>query len=241
MSDNNKANRQVCDLDIRDLKTKEPYLFFDTANTTTTGINSDSVYAMAKGARKIAFQNPMDGTLTVEAQVYPFKLFALLSDGTIDTEAIIAERKTIKCTVAGTLSIAGAEAGSVFVFAEDDFGGTAIDGEYASDTFTATTSTDIAVDSYYEVGYLVKKTSGVKKVSFRNDKTPKDFYITAETVEKDEDGVLVPYKQIFYKAAVQKNFEISFSSEGDPASITVTFDLLEDKEGNFVDFVEIEE
>ena len=61
------------------------------------------------------------------------------------------------------------------------------------------------------------------------------------TVEKDENEVLTPYKIILYKAQPQRNFELSQSSEGDPASLTLTFDLLEDKDGNFVDMVEITE
>ena len=77
MPDVNKANRQVCDLQINDLKTMMPFLKFDTANTTTAGLSSDSVYAMAKGSRRIAFTNPLEGTLSVEAQVYPFKFFSL--------------------------------------------------------------------------------------------------------------------------------------------------------------------
>lgn len=29
----NKANRQVCDVDIRDVSTMKPVMFFETANT----------------------------------------------------------------------------------------------------------------------------------------------------------------------------------------------------------------
>lgn len=61
----NKANRQVCDVDIRILATKAPFLKFDTANTTTAGLTGDSVYAMAKGQRRIAYHNPMEGTMTL--------------------------------------------------------------------------------------------------------------------------------------------------------------------------------
>ena len=61
----NKANREVCDVDVRILKTKEPFLFFNTANTTTDGLTGDSVYAMAKGQRRIAYHNPMEGTMTL--------------------------------------------------------------------------------------------------------------------------------------------------------------------------------
>ena len=48
MADTKRANRQVCDVDIYILKTMAPYLYFDTANTTSTSMSADSVYAMAK-------------------------------------------------------------------------------------------------------------------------------------------------------------------------------------------------
>ena len=73
----NKANRQVCDVDIRSLDRK-PVLFFETANTTTQALTGESVYATAKGVKRIAFANPIEGTITIEAQVYPFELYSCL-------------------------------------------------------------------------------------------------------------------------------------------------------------------
>ncbi len=246
MPELNKANRQVCDVDIRILKTMAPFLKFDTANTTTAGLSGDSVYAMAKGSRKIAFANPLEGTMTIEAQVYPFKFFALLSDGTIETSAAYADSKTVKATTAGALTLTAPEGqeikvGTVFVYPEGSFGdeSAAIAGTFASGTFTATTEGDIVVDSSYEVGYIVTRTTGVKKISFNNKKMPKDYYITQKTVDKDEQGLLTPFVMTAYKATIQRNFELSFSSEGDPASVTLTFDLLEDKDGNIFDMVEL--
>ena len=238
MPELNKANRQVCDVDIRVLKTMAPFLFFDTANTTTAGLSGDSVYAMKKGTRAIAFHNPIEGTMTIEAQVMPFKAYALFSDGVIDTTAAYAVKKTIKCTVAGELDILGAKAGTVFVYASGEFGNEEIAGTYASNKFTATTASDIAVDTEYEVGYIVEKTANVRKVSFNNKKVPKDYYITMSTVDKSEDDTLVPFIMTAYKASIQRNFELSFSSEGDPATITISFDLLENKDGNVLDLIE---
>ena len=250
MPDLNKANRQVCDLDIRILQTMEPFLFFDTANTTTNSMSAEAVYAMAKGAKRVAFQNPLDGTLEVEAQVYPFKLFALMSDGVIDTTATYADVQEVKATEAGTLTITLPEngtlvAGSVFVYPADTFAdaSTVIPGTFSGAVFTETVASGgtavIAANSYYKVGYLVTRTSGLKKVAFSNKRLPKDYYITASTVDKDEDGVLTPFRQTYYKATVQRNFELAFSSEGDPASVKMTFDIMEDKNGNWVDFVEL--
>jgi len=246
MPDLNKANREVCDVDIRILKTKAPYLFFDTANSTTTGLSGDSVYAMAKGQRRIAYHNPMTGTMTLEAQVYPFKLFALLTDGDISTEGVYAKKEVVTCSTAGQLTIAPgtnrtAKTGSVFVYPEGSFGDESarIEGSFASNVFTATTTADITVASKYEVGYLAVASSGVKKISFSNKKVPKDYYVTMRTLDKDENDLLTPFIITAYKATVQRSWELSFTSEGDPATVTVTFELLEDKDGNIIDMIEL--
>ena len=233
MPDINKANRQVCDVLFCDVKTKKPYLKFDTANTTTAGIEGDSVYAMAKGSRKIAFANPLTATMSIEAQVYPFKLFSLFTDGVIDTEAMYAETKTVKATEEGKLTLTSPTAGTietgyVFAYPADAFGDEdkAIAGTFNSDVFTETTSSEasakkIKKDSEYTVCYIVKKTA-VKKISFRNDRLPKDYYVTMSTLDKDEEGRLTPFKIVAYKATAQRNFELSFTSEGDPATVTAT-------------------
>ena len=246
MPELNKANRQVCDVDIRILKTMAPFLKFDTANTTTAGLSGDSVYAMAKGSRKIAFANPLEGTMTIEAQVYPFKFFALLSDGEIESTAAYADSKTITCETEGTLSVTvdngTITAGTVFVYPAGSFGdeGAVIDGTFADGTFTAKTPADFTANADYEVGFIVNRT-GVKKITFNNKKLPRDYYITQKTVDKDEQGLLTPFVMTAYKASIQRNFELSFSSEGDPASVTLTFDLMEDKDGNIFDMIELTE
>lgn len=239
----NKANRQVCDVDIRDIKTMKPFLFFDTANTTTQNISGETTFANAKGTKRIGFANPIEGTMTIEAQVLPFKLYALMTDGIIESTASYPVKKTIACTTGGKLDIQenNGTITKVFVYAEDDFGGIEIKGDYATNTFTATNTGDIVEGTFYEVGYIVTKTSGVNKLSFNNTKLPKAYYICMNTVEKDENDVLTPYKIIAYKAQAQRNFELSQSSEGDPAQLTITLDLLEDKDKNFVEMVEIED
>lgn len=231
MPDVNKANRQVCDLQINDLKTMKPFLKFDTANTTTAGLSSDSVYAMAKGSRRIAFTNPLEGTLSIECQVYPFKFFSLFSDGTIDTTAMYADSQTVTCATAGELSVTVPEsgtitAGTVFAYPADSFGDESalIEGAFATNKFTATNTKDIVVGKEYIVGYVINRTS-VKKISFNNKKVPKDYFITMSTVDKDENGLLTPFKITAYKATIQRNFELSFSSEGDPASVTATLTI----------------
>lgn len=240
MAELNMANRQCCDLDIRDYKTKAPWMYADFCNTTTMGFSSDAVFAMKKGAKFIKFDNPMDGTISMEFQVHPFRVYAMLSDGEIETTAVVARKENITATAEGSLELPNAPVtGTVFVYAEDDFGGTAIEGTVVDKTFTATTPTEIAQDTTYVVGYLEEKTSGVKKVAFNNKKIPKYFYVQMSTLDKDENGELVPMRITCYKGSPQRSLDLSFSSEGDPASVTITLDALEDEEGNVLDMIEI--
>lgn len=60
-----------------------------------------------------------------------------------------------------------------------------------------------------------------------------------KTVDKDEDGLLTPFIITAYKAAIKRDFELSFSSEGDPASVQLQFDLLENSDGNILDMIEL--
>ena len=66
---------------------------------------------------------------------------------------------------------------------------------------------------------------------------PEAVKIYADTYFKTSDDVVIPYKMIAYKASPQLNFEIAFSNTGDPASITITCDLLVDDDDNMLDMI----
>lgn len=238
--DMNMANRQCCDLDIRDYKTKAPWMFADFCNTTTAGFTSESVYAMKKGAKGIKFDNPLEATLSMSFQVHPFRLYAMLSDGEMETSALIARKELITCSAAGTLDLTNTPvSGTVFVYEKDNYGTTPIGGTVSGKIFTATTAADIVKDTEYIVAYIEDKTSGVKKISFNNKKVPKYFNIQMDTLDRNEDGKLIPVRLTAYKASPQRNLELSFSSTGDPAEVTITFDCMEDEKGNVLDMIEL--
>lgn len=183
--------------------------------------------------------------MSVEAQVYPFKLFSLFTDGTIKSDAIYPVKETITCATAGQLTVANAkgtiQTGTLFVYPLGHFGDetVAIKGTYASGTFTATTASDLVANTKYEVGYFLSRSEGINAISFKNSSLPKDYTITMETLDKDDQGVLTPFYIKVYKATIQRSWELSFNSEGDPATVTMTFDVLEDADGNMIDMIEL--
>lgn len=234
----NMANRQCCDVHILDYATKKPWMLVDFCNTTTAGFSADAVYANKKGAKDIKFDNPLEGTMKLNFQVHPFQIYALYSDGEIETSALIARRENVTGGTAGKLTLKNTpKAGTVY--AVDPESGKIIDGTVSAKEFTAKTTSDIKEGTTYEVSYLEEKAEGIKKISFNNKKTPKDFFIQMETVDKDEKGNLVPVRITAYKASPQRNLDLTFASDGDPAEIEISLDCLTDENGEVMDIIEI--
>ena len=116
----NMANRQCCDVHILDYATMKPWMLVDFCNTTTAGFNADAVYANKKGAKDIKFDNPLEGTMTMVFQVAPFQIYALYSDGEIETSALIARRENVKGGTAGKLTLTNTpKSGTVYAVDPD--------------------------------------------------------------------------------------------------------------------------
>ena len=236
----NMAHRQCCDVHILDYATMKPWMLVDFCNTTTAGFSADAVYANKKGAKDIKFDNPLEGTMKLNFQVHPFQIYALYSDGEIETSALIARRENVTGAAEGKLTLTNTpKAGTVYAVDPDT--GKIIEGTVAEKVFTATTTSEIKEGTTYEVSYLEEKTSGVKKISFNNKKTPKDFFIQMETVDKDEKGNLVPVRITAYKASPNRTLDLSFSSDGDPAEIEIELSVLQNEDGDVMDIIEITE
>lgn len=236
----NMANRQCCDVHILDYATMKPWMLVDFCNTTTAGFSADAVYANKKGAKDIKFDNPLEGTMKLNFQVHPFQIYALYSDGEIETSALIARRENITGAAEGKLTLTNTpKAGTVYAVDPDT--GKIIEGTVSEKEFTATTTSEIKEGTTYEVSYLEEKTAGVKKISFNNKKTPKDFFIQMETVDKDEKGNLVPVRITAYKASPNRTLDLSFSSDGDPAEIEIELSVLQNEDGDVMDIIEITE
>lgn len=236
----NMANRQCCDVHILDYATMKPWMLVDFCNTTTAGFSADAAYANKKGAKDIKFDNPLEGTMKLNFQVHPFQIYALYSDGEIETSALIARRENVTGAAEGKLTLTNTpKAGTVYAVDPDT--GKIIEGTVSEKEFTATTTSEIKEGTTYEVSYLEEKTAGVKKISFNNKKTPKDFFIQMETVDKDEKGNLVPVRITAYKASPNRTLDLSFSSDGDPAEIEIELSVLQNEDGDVMDIIEITE
>ena len=238
--DKNMANRMCCDLDIRDYYTKAPIMKVDFCNTTTYGFTSDSVYANVNGAKYVRYDAPIEGNISITFQVHPFQIYSLLNNGSISTDGIVSRYENILASDDGKLLLKYQPiAGSVFVYTDSNFTGKEVVGTTVDQTFTSDTLSDIESGKIYYVGYLERKTDGVKRISFSNSDVSSMYFIQMITMNKTEYGEESALRLTAYKCCPKHELEITFSSYDSPAEITMSFECFQDENSNVMDIMEL--
>lgn len=235
------ANREVLHVTFLDYATQVPVLYWPLANATATSVTGEVVYAYGGQGhvKRVPFYGEKGGTLTLETQMQAFQLYSIMTGGDLVNKADFIAREIVTADEDGMLTISGTPVdGKVNVFAAGDDCGTPIVAKFDGGMITGT---NITADSNYVVYYMKNYTDGVTGIQIKAKSFPKAVTIMGETVSRTEDDKLIAQKVIAYKAAAQMDAEWSFSSSGDPASITITFDLMADSEDRVLDMLAIEE
>lgn len=230
-----RASRDCGTTVLTNLATGKVALNIDYANSFTLNITSDTTPANKRGKRAIIFQNPMEGTAALEIQVYPFELYQIFGDGTIGEGGDFVHAESVKCKTDGELEIPST-AKLVSAFTKGNVGDedNMIEGTAASGKFIATTSADIEVGKTYDIVYTAV---GGKTVAINDNLQMPDFKLDTDILTKNEKGVWKMEHITCYKATAQRNIELAYAAEGDPATLTITFDLLNDEDENFVELM----
>lgn len=233
----NMANREVCDCIFLDYKTRKPFLNCDYANTNTVGLTGTNVMAYGGQGRpgRISFSGEKGGTITIETQIAPAKLLSLMTGAEIEKTAKFIAREKLTVGADGAITLTNAAiADTLNVYADNDDCGTPLTATGTDKAYTVTGATEgNEVIAYY----WLEKTTGIERLNIKSTTFPKNFVFQGSTYDKTEDDEIVAEKMIAYKCAPQPNMEISRSNTGDPATITVTCDLLADKDNNVLDII----
>lgn len=242
MSNPNMTNREVCDLIFVDYTSKQPFMNLDFANVSTTELTGESVFAYGgKGhPKRVQFSGERGGTLTIETQIQTVKLWQLITGGEVETSAKFVAREELTVGENGAIALKVSPVkDSVTVFAADDDCGQKLACNVTDSTVTLTEA--LAEGTKVIVYYMKEVANGVQRINVKADTFPKNFIVYGDTVMKTEDDEVLPYKLVAYKVAPQSNMSLSFSNNGDPASITITCDMMADGDDNILDLILIEE
>lgn len=241
----NFANREVADLYLNEYSTGNQFLYVDWANVTSTSFDAERVFAVGgQGApNRVQFDGSRTGTLTVEAQVYPAKVFQMYSGNDMGTTANMIKRQKLTATADGLTLPTGDTpvTDSLQIFAADDEYGVELEGTASTtgegaEAVTVITGDSITADSSYIVYYYVESTD-VQVVHFDSKHFPSAYRVEGSVPFKTENDVIIECHPLWYKVAPQGAFELSWQNTGDPVTLTMTFDVMADADGNIFDMI----
>ena len=235
-SNKNFANREVMDLIIYDYETDKPFLPIDYANTTSHEMTGEDVYAYGgKGhPKRVPFSGEKGGTFTIETQLQSSKLYRLLTGAEAADSIDFVKREKLTSTDGSSLTLTEAPIdGTVFVYKADDDCGKA---EEISGTGTSITLTNAGTANDKYIVYYQRKLSDVTALKVTTSTFPKMCKIYADTQNKGEDGKLHNEFVKVYKASPQSQYSVSNANTGDPVTVTITFDMMADDNGNVIDY-----
>ena len=231
----NFANRDVNNLNFVTYKTQKPFLYFPFANVTTTDLTGDSVFAYGGQGhpKRVGFNGDRGGTLKIDTQMQSAKLYSLITGADIQKTAKWLKRVEVVATGSGiTLDDTPIDK-SVNVYYIDDDCGTPIEVTTSGKTITGD---GITADKEFVV-YYQTELKNVQNISIKSTTFPKAFTVYGDTWDKTEDDEIIAQKMIAYKVQPQNNFTVTHSNNGDPATISITCDLLSDGKNNMLDLI----
>lgn len=233
------ANREVADLMFVEYSTKKPFMNFELANTTGYDLEGDTVFAYGGQGhpKRVSFSGNRSGTFRVETQMQTMKLYQMITGADLKADAQFLQREVVKAGGASNKELTIQKTpidGSVHVYKTSDDCGTEVKATTAATKVTLETA-GAAGDEY--IVYYLTKLEGVNRLNINTRSFPKAFTIYGETYEKTEDDEIVPYRMIAYKAVPQPSFSVDFANDGDPTSLSITFDLLADNDDNVLDLL----
>ena len=243
------ANRDVSNLLICDYATGAPFINLDYANVTTTELTGEVVYAYGGWGhpRKIAFSGDRGGTMTIETQIQETKLYKLITGADVvsgSNDIQLAERTFV-----------GLESTNKVFYLEKKpkadttitihKNGAAVDVTSLTVAETATDAGKWKVtvvsaglsDGDEIVAFYTNTAATSERIAVKADTFPKAVIIYADTWDKSPDDSIISQKMIVYKAVAQPNFSLSNQNTGDPVSLTMTFDLMEDANHDILDLI----
>ncbi|MCM3256992.1 hypothetical protein M3664_04255 [Paenibacillus lautus] len=228
------GSRNNLNLQIFDYVSSTPIMTFDYATTTSNEFTGETVYARGGDGnpKRIAWSGDKDSTLTVETQVFTLQHLSMLAGEPIERGArniLKSQIVTVEDDGSGgkQVTLSKAPIGEVDVYSYVN--GVIVDPQ----TVTSVTGNVVALDPSTTVNigedvevYYQWTTPEAASLSYTTKGFPGYVKLAGDTIYATEKGGgMTAVQQIFPKAKLQPNFTVTYSPTGDPASLTLTFDL----------------
>ena len=228
------GSRNNLNLQIFDYVSSTPIMTFDYATTSSNEFTGETVYARGGDGnpKRISWSGDKDSTLTIETQVFTLQHLSMLAGEPIEHGAqniFKTQVLTVEDDGSGgkQITLSKKPIGDVSVFSY--VRGIKTDPQ----TVDSITDTVVTLDSTatVQVGEDVEvfyqfTAANAAKLSYTAKGFPSYVKIVGDTLYAQEiGGGVTASQQTFYKAKLQPNFTVTYSPTGDPASLTLVYDL----------------
>lgn len=223
-------------------------LFYTRAlNKFNFKVDSESVYAKAKGSNYIAFDGAITATITMEQEVITFpQLSLILASDMIEGNADISYNTIAKFDGARKITIPNikflSNSVSVYEVEEDNSTiGKEIKGTVAqsSNNLEFTATDEVVEGTSAIVCYSVSKPN-VKKIVVKDEASASNYRIDADIMVKTAEGKFMVLYATFFNCKAQRSIEFGLDAEN-PVNFQTTLDVLPNEKGEYVEFKFVED
>lgn len=220
-------------------KDGKPVMYSDYLNSFSISLSEETVYAMARGSKKIAFANPKEGTVALSCEVFePKYLSVILSADMVEGATNKAMRKVV--TLGDDLTVAakeidGAIVDTISVFKVEDDKRTHIEEVSFTESAGALTLTGVSANDTVVVYYMIEMLDS-KKIVVTSKSKNTNYTIEGVTTMTDEFGQEELLGIRINNCRPQGNVEINLTSDA-VVSLESTWDMMPDENGNMLELV----
>ncbi|WP_227856875.1 hypothetical protein [Clostridioides sp. ZZV14-6150] len=237
------AIKDASNIIVKNRVSGEPLFYTADLNAFNFKLDSESVYAKAKGANTIAFDGAITASLALEQEVIQMpQLAMLLASDMVEESAKVGKRKVLtsdstkKVTlenvkpVASSISVYSVEKDGISLVKKLQFT-SAVTG---SNTELTISTADFNAGDKVAIFYL-DELPKAKVIKIKEESTAPNYRVEADVLVKTADGEFMVLYLTIPNAKAQRSIELNLTAEN-PSGFNMTLDILPDENKEYATF-----
>ncbi|AYB37526.1 hypothetical protein [Brevibacillus laterosporus] len=248
--------REICNVVLKDIVTKEPVAYFETLKTSTLEFSGSTVYATGGrgNPKRIGWDSDREISMKMEDGLISKETFAIATGTTFKAttrpihkkEVLTVEEdgtdKIIKLTKKPTTT----KGYNTFFFKTDD--GSSMLEKLSGSVTTTGSTTKVKLTGSIESGdmviadYYIDAPTKSQSMDITSKTFPGTYLLEADTLWRNEDDEDFEAKYTIPKLKIKPNFTLTHGAAGDPSVFNFEAEVLADKKSGdgmvFIDLLE---
>ncbi|HBH3444642.1 TPA: hypothetical protein KSJ73_002914 [Clostridioides difficile] len=237
------AIKDASNIIVKNKTTGEPLFYTADLNAFNFKLDSESVYAKAKGANTIAFDGAITASLALEQEVIQMpQLAMLLASDMVEESAKVGKRKLLTSDSAKKVTLENIKpvTNSISAYSVEKDGISLVKKLQFTSTVTGS-NTEITISTAdFNAGdkvavFYLEELPKAKVIKIKEESTAPNYVIEADVMAKTADGEYMVLYMTIPNAKAQRSIELNLTAEN-PSGFNMTLDVLPDENKEYVVF-----